>query len=107
MDQPDCGDTGADPSGGRAGVGGDSHTFKMSAPHTQFICKCNRTYCQFCEGGLYACTVCGGFEGTLTTDCCGRMLTKDEEDKIYHQQILNFRDGQWREEDAFKQEIHT
>lgn len=76
-------------------------------PHTQYICKCSNPYCQFCEGGLYACTVCGGMEGTLTTDCCGRRLTADEEDRIYNQHKLNFRDGQWREEDSFKQETHV
>ena len=41
--------------------------------HIRYDCKkkCKNFYCAFCEGGLFACVVCGGFEGTLTTDCPG------------------------------------
>lgn len=27
--------------------------------------------CQFCDGGLSACAICGAFEGAWTTDCAG------------------------------------
>jgi hypothetical protein len=30
--------------------------------------------CQFCNGGLQSCTVCGGAEGSLTADCIGFRL---------------------------------
>jgi hypothetical protein len=33
--------------------------------------NCEATNCMFCEGGLFACTVCGSFEGATTTDCPG------------------------------------
>jgi hypothetical protein len=41
--------------------------------HTEFICKGGHDYisCQFCDGGLFACTVCDGAEGSLPTDCPG------------------------------------
>jgi hypothetical protein len=29
--------------------------------------------CYLCQGGLSQCTVCGGAEGALTTDCPGEM----------------------------------
>lgn len=57
--------------------------------------NCSNSYCSICEGGLGACSVCGGFEGTLTTDCCGRRITQLEEDQIYRQGRLDFRDGKW------------
>jgi hypothetical protein len=41
------------------------------------------------------CTVCGGGEGTLTTECCGRSITGLEEDQIYRQGHLDFKDGKW------------
>jgi len=63
--------------------------------HTKYECKCTKEFCQFCDGGLFACTVCGGFEGTLTTECCGRKLTKEEEDRIYNKADLDFKDGKW------------
>lgn len=31
--------------------------------------------CQFCDGGLAYCTVCGGGEAELPTDCPGRRMT--------------------------------
>lgn len=55
----------------------------MKTPHT------------FRKSELSDCIVCGGFEGTITTDCCGRRLTPEEEDRIYNKSDLDFRDGQW------------
>jgi hypothetical protein len=65
--------------------------------HKFFECHCNKPYCMFCDGGLGYCTVCNGFEGTLTTECCGRKLTEIEEDKIYKEGTLDFKEGQWIE----------
>jgi len=63
--------------------------------HKWHKCNCNSGHCMFCDGGLGACDVCGGLEGTLTTDCCGRRLTQEEEDKIYKEGTLDFQDGKW------------
>ena len=63
--------------------------------HKFFECNCNRTNCIFCDGGLAHCTICNGFEGTLTSECCGRKITEEEEHKIYEECSLDFRDGQW------------
>lgn len=66
--------------------------------HTKYVCTRQECYpCQFCDGGLFACTICGGFEGTLTTECPGRKLTPDEERLIYTEGKLDFRNGAWVE----------
>jgi len=64
--------------------------------HKYFECKCGKSTCSYCSGGLALCVVCGGAEGTLTTECCGRKITPEEEDRIYHKRNLDFRDGKWR-----------
>ena len=65
--------------------------------HSWFKCPstCALSYRPFCQGGLTLCTVCGGTEGTLTTECCGRRLSKTEEEAIYREQSLDFRGGAW------------
>jgi len=70
--------------------------------HVWHVCDCGKTGCQFCDGGLGFCTVCKGFEGTLTTHCCGRPLTKKEEYKIYSLGQLDYRDGEWVNEPNFR-----
>ena len=47
--------------------------------------------------GVYACKVCGGFEGTLTT-CCPRTRINSEQSAAIYAGTLNFRDGEWRKE---------
>ncbi len=64
--------------------------------HVWHECTCNRPGCMFCDGGLGYCTVCKGFEGTLTTECCGREITPEEEHAIYKEGILDFVNGEWR-----------
>jgi len=60
--------------------------------HTRYVCdKVDCHPCQFCEGGLFWCTVCNGFEGTLTTDCSGRNNTEVEHDAIYKTKTLDYR----------------
>ena len=63
--------------------------------HVFFNCHCNESGCQFCDGGLSWCTTCNGFEGSLTTECCGRHITLDEEDRIYKDGNLDFKNGEW------------
>lgn len=48
------------------------------------------------DGNLAFCTTCKGGEGSLTTDCCGRPLTPEEENRIYHIGNLDYVDGEWR-----------
>lgn len=70
-------------------------TFKKKWEHIFATCDCGEGPCNICGGGLAFCTMCNGAEGSLTTDCCGRPITPDEEDKIYKQGSLDFRKGEW------------
>lgn len=73
----------------------------MKIEHTWHKCNCDNVSCMFCVGGLGACDVCRGFEGTLTTHCCGRPITKKEEKRIYEIGDLDFRDGEWVDKPTF------
>lgn len=57
---------------------------------------CDRTHenCMICDGGLAACTVCGGAECELPKECPGRKMTADER-KAVGQGTIDFIDGQW------------
>ncbi len=66
----------------------------MKMKHKWHECECHKPGCQFCDGGLGLCTVCGGFEGTLTTDCCCRQLTQEEQDEVYKGE-RDFVNGTW------------
>jgi len=57
--------------------------------------KCNNLDCNICEGGLALCKVCGGVEGSLTTECCEKSLTAEQHDRIYFNRDLDFKNGQW------------
>lgn len=50
--------------------------------------------CMFCDGGLGSCTVCGGFEGTLPSECPGRK-TEEEHLQLVYNSTLDFKDGRW------------
>jgi len=52
--------------------------------------------CMFCEGGLFACKVCGSFEGATTTHCPGERMTAEQSEAVYAG-TLDYRDGAWRE----------
>lgn len=47
------------------------------------------------DGNLAFCTTCKGGEGSLTTECCGRPITQEEEHKIYNLGTLDFINGKW------------
>lgn len=58
---------------------------------------CTRTDCpgcQFCAGGLYGCSVCGGLEGSMPSTCPGTTMTTTQLDEVYAGR-LDFRDGLW------------
>ena len=69
--------------------------------HVWHKCNCNRTGCQFCDGGLGACDACGGIEGSLPTECPRKRMTSKEQDDIHKGRIdfteaEGWHDGDWR-----------
>lgn len=48
------------------------------------------------KDSLAFCTTCKGGEGALTTECCGRPITPDEEEHVYEIGDLDFIDGDWK-----------
>lgn len=46
------------------------------------------------DGGLSHCKICGGLEGSLTTDCPGEMLSYEQDQKVYKGEV-DFVNGQW------------
>jgi hypothetical protein len=51
-------------------------------------------HCQFCDGGIFECTVCWAVEGQLPTDCPGFELTADQKEDIWEGKV-DFKDGKW------------
>ena len=70
--------------------------------HTEYICKGGHDYqgCMFCNGGLFFCTVCNGFEGTLPTDCPGIRMTEKQADDVYAGKIDYREDRGWVDPDG-------
>lgn len=69
--------------------------------HTKYKhVDCDLSYCMFCEGGLFSCTVCGGAEASLPTDCPGVRMGRWAQDEVQAGR-LNFREGQWRYERSY------
>jgi hypothetical protein len=68
----------------------------MTVAHTTYVCPGNHdhSHCMFCDGGLFACSVCSSFEGATTTECPGRDMTPEERDAVYAGD-LDFINGQW------------
>ena len=62
--------------------------------HTWYICGYGQAGCMFCDGGLGSCTVCNGFEGTLTEECCGFRLDRYVLEAVY-KGGLNYARGEW------------
>lgn len=71
---------------------------RRNGGHIAVVCKVehDRPGCVFCDGGLFACTVCGSAEGATTTHCPGARMTAEQTEAVYAG-TLDFRDGQWRE----------
>ena len=70
-------------------------TFAESG-HVAVQCRCERMTCQFCAGGLFACTVCHSFEGATTTHCPDESMTEHQCNLVYAGK-LDYRDGEWVE----------
>jgi hypothetical protein len=62
--------------------------------HTKYVCKGGHDHpsCVFCGDGLFTCTVCGGFEDSLPTDCPLVKMTHEQQVDI-HSGNLDYRDG--------------
>ena len=58
--------------------------------------ECDEVECMVCDGGLFVCTVCGGAEGALTTECCGRRMSGAEINDVFNGK-KNFIFGRWME----------
>lgn len=55
---------------------------------------CDRPNCEVCEGGIKICLVCGGIEGTLTTECIGERLSSHMLDSVY-EGAIDYKEGYW------------
>jgi hypothetical protein len=58
--------------------------------------SCFEDGCFICNGGLADCTVCGGAEAALTTECCGEKLPVNILDSVQANE-LDFIGGHWVE----------
>lgn len=68
------------------------------AKHVLFRCsgekdECMEGRCMFCSGGLSMCTVCGGAEGSMPTDCPGEPMSWDTGQQVY-EGLIDYRRGQ-------------
>jgi hypothetical protein len=71
---------------------------KPETQHVEYLCPgrhADDVYgCQFCDGGLFACTECGAFEGAMTTHCPGYQVDGVTWDEVYAGK-KDFRFGKW------------
>jgi hypothetical protein len=44
--------------------------------------RCDDEHCYPCRGGLALCTICGGAEASMPTDCPGRPMEPYEQDWV-------------------------
>lgn len=51
-------------------------------------------HCNYCDGGLALCVVCGGAEGELPTECPGGRMTREQRKDVYSG-ILDYKSGRW------------
>ena len=56
--------------------------------------NCQINHCGICDGGLAVCTVCGGAEGSLPSECPGEKMTHNQEQGVYNDG-LDYKDGKW------------
>lgn len=53
--------------------------------HVAYVCPGGEDHwgCMFCDGGLFACIVCGGLDGGLTTQCPGTRMMAGYRQLVY------------------------
>lgn len=69
-------------------------TFHPPKPHVLDKCEPNCGGCHYCLGGLALCTVCGGAEASLPTDCPGVRMGEDRAAEVQAGR-LDFVRGEW------------
>lgn len=62
--------------------------------HVHVLHDCNDANCNVCSGGLAWCTVCGGAEGSMPSECPGVRMTADQEAAVLRGH-LDFKAGRW------------
>ncbi|QIG58193.1 hypothetical protein SEA_SKOG_41 [Gordonia phage Skog] len=65
--------------------------------HVEYQCTATHDdgrHCMFCDGGLFACEICGSFEGATTTQCPKVPMTSEQRDEVYAGR-LDYRGGSW------------
>ncbi len=64
--------------------------------HKAYVCppSCDLPDCNFCEGGLFLCTVCDCAEGSLATECPGHRVSMAQQDLIMTGE-LDYEEGRW------------
>lgn len=58
-------------------------------------CKRGCAGCMFCDGGLSLCRNCGGFEGSMPTDCPGYRMTERTANLVYERALDYRRSEGW------------
>lgn len=61
--------------------------------HTQHVC--GEETCFVCNGGLAWCTVCGGAEASMPTECPGVKMTQYQQDLV-QAGVLDYVERGWR-----------
>lgn len=66
--------------------------------HIAYVCpqSCDKPYCSYCEGGLFACVRCNSAEGATTSECPGVPMTLEQVDAVYAGR-LDYINGEWIE----------
>lgn len=56
--------------------------------------------CPICDGGLVACTICGGAEASLPTQCPQKEMTEKQKDEVQSGDLEFFGGKWWRLENT-------
>lgn len=64
--------------------------------HVLYECSpgCDDEFCVYCRGCLAYCTVCGGAESSLPSECPGRKMDTTEQDAVMNFK-LDFVNDSW------------
>lgn len=68
----------------------------LTYDHVKATCRKGCKGCPLCQDALFVCKTCGLIQGQLTSECCGRLVTEEEERSITNRD-LDFKHGRWVE----------